>query len=134
MRSPDRPDDAEGAGWRPRVRAAGTMAVVLAVVAWPTATPPRASSVGDAVTEPVGRGRMVLEAREAVLREQTERAERAARRRAVDLYRVLRFAAIERRSGAELAEDVPRLGGRAVALGSAILERDLVEARSLHAE
>lgn len=107
--------------------------VVLPVVAWPAAAPLQASSVGDAATEPVGRGRLVLEAREAVLREQTERAERAARRRGRDLYRVLRFATLERRAGAA-GDGVPHLGGRAVALGSAVLERDLAEARSLRAE
>jgi len=94
----------------------------------------RASSFGDAITEPVGRGRVVLNAREAVLREQAERAGQAARARALSLYRVLRFAAIERQATTLTVDDTSRLGGRAVALGTAVLERDLAEARSLRAE
>jgi len=95
--------------------------------------PTRASSFGDAKDEALGRGRMLLDARETVLGEQARRAEQAARARALTLYRVLRLAGIERRGGTP-AGDAGRLGGRAVALGSAILERDLAEARSLRAE
>lgn len=109
------------------------LAATLAAAVWPGVGTTHASSFGDAQDEPTGRGRMVLDAREAVLGQQASAAERAARARALTLYRVLRLAAIERRGGAT-AGDSDRLGGRAVALGTAVLERDLVEARSLRDE
>ena len=111
-------------------------ALTLVLAAFAVGAPQgiRASSFGDAAPEPVVRGRAVLNAREAVLREQALHARQVARARGLMLYRVLRLAALERRVAPPAPGAAPRLGGRAVALGSAVLERDLAEARALHDE
>ena len=64
----------------------------------------------------------MLGQREAILLEQSERARRSARARGLRLYRLL---------AGEPAEPV---GAREIALATAVLARDLLEARALRAE
>ena len=64
--------------------------------------------------------------------EQSDRSRRVARARALSLYRLLQFAAAERRD--DIADTRDHLGGRAVVLATVVLERDLGEARLLRAE
>lgn len=90
-----------------------------------------ASSSGEGALEPNGRGLQLLGGREAILLDQSERARRAARGRALTLYRLLRVAALEHPASSEGGQ---RLGGRAVALATAVLARDLAEARALRGE
>jgi murein DD-endopeptidase MepM/ murein hydrolase activator NlpD len=96
----------------------------------------RASSA-EGTSEPKGRGLQLLGGREAILMEQSERARRAARARALSLYRLLQLAAAERGGGTAWPDGHAgddRWGGRAVALATAVLDRDLAEARLLRAE
>ncbi|MES1205091.1 MAG: M23 family metallopeptidase [Pseudomonadota bacterium] len=75
------------------------------------------------MSEPNGPGLQLLGAREAILREQSERARRSARARALHLYRLL---AVPPPAGT--------VGGRSVPLAAAVLRRDLEEARLLKGE
>lgn len=90
-----------------------------------------AASSGEGAREPNGRGPQLLGGREAILLEQSDRARQAARARALTLYRLLRVAELERRSGSTSSV---RVGARAVALSTAVLARDLEEARALRGE
>ena len=124
-----------------RSKAAGFL-IVLGAVAWAgVAGRDVAASSGDGTVDPNGRGIQLLGAREAILLEQSARAQQGARARALALYRLLRFAAVERGAealetgaGAGATRAQGRQGGRAVALGTAVLDRDLSEARQLRAE
>jgi len=81
----------------------------------------RASS-GDGTLEPSGRGVQLLGQREAILLEQSERARRSARARGLRLYRLL------------AGEPAEQVGAREIALATAVLARDLIEARALRGE
>jgi len=89
--------------------------------------------------DPAGRGLQLLQARETALGNQTAQASDVARQRGRMLYGLLLHEAAERRSGApndparrQQAGAAP--GGRAIALGVAILARDLDEAAVLRDE
>lgn len=87
-----------------------------------------------------GRGLQLLQARETALDKQTVQARETARRRGRTLYRLLLHEAAERRNsapgqpsgGEPTAPQAP--GGRAIALGVAVLARDLDEAAALQDE
>ena len=102
--------------------------------------PVRASApAGD---DPTARGLQLLRARESALESQTAQATATARRRGRMLYRLLLHEAAERRSDASVQEsaspssdvDAQGPGGRAIALGIAVLGRDLHEAAALRDE
>ncbi|MEO8214876.1 MAG: hypothetical protein ABI560_16865, partial [Myxococcales bacterium] len=92
------------------------------------------ASSGDGALEPNGRGLQLLGGREAILLEQTEHARQAARLRAVTLYRLLRVVGQEPHITGTAGGAESRGGARAVALATAVLARDLEEARSLRGE
>ncbi len=130
------------AGWvgrccrcRPCLRRIQILVAMSVALGIPYAGTTVRASPGDGAFEPNGRGSQLLGSREAVLATQSERARRAARARGLALYRMLRFAVTELRAG-NLAPGDGRdpLGGRAVVLATAVLERDLTEARLLRAE
>ena len=83
-----------------------------------------ASSTDAASRDPQGRGLQLLAEREAVVSRQTRGAEQSARARGLALYRLVLAAKAERRS-----TNADRPGGRAIAIGAAVLSRDLREAR-----
>jgi len=110
---------------------AAALAIAFAPAAWPSAL-----AGGD---DPAGRGLQLLQARETALGSQTAQAGETARQRGRMLYRLLLHEAAERRSGAphepargQQPGTAP--GGRAIALGVAILARDLDEAAMLRDE
>ncbi|HEX2657503.1 MAG TPA: M23 family metallopeptidase [Polyangia bacterium] len=84
----------------------------------------QASSADAASRDPQGRGLQLLAEREAIVTRQTHGAEQSARARGLALYRLVLAAKAERRS-----TNADRPGGRAIALGAAVLARDLREAR-----
>lgn len=96
-----------------------------------------AQAAGD---DPAGRGLQLLQARETALEVQAVQASETARRRGRMLYRLLLHEAAERRSDApgQAAPSDPAVGqapgGRAIALGVAVLARDLDEAAALRDE
>lgn len=92
------------------------------------------ASSGDGALEPNGRGLQLLGGREAILLEQTEHARQAARLRAVTLYKLLRVVGQEPHITGMAGGAESRGGARAVALATAVLARDLEEARLLRAE
>jgi len=110
---------------------AAGLAIVVAPAVWASAL------VGG--DDPAGRGLQLLQARETALDDQTAQASQTARQRGRMLYRLLLHEAAERRSGApddqarrDWSSGAP--GGRAIALGVAILSRDLEEAAVLRDE
>lgn len=109
---------------------------MLALASVATISGRSAASSGEGALEPNGRGMQLLGGREQILLEQSERARLSARARALTLYRLLRAEELERRRSAADPIDGPRdrLGARAVVLATAILERDLNEARAVRAE
>ncbi|MEP6655424.1 MAG: hypothetical protein ABJA82_18815 [Myxococcales bacterium] len=113
------------------VAVAFRMAVHVAIAGWGATA--NASS-GDGALEPNGRGLQLLGGREAILLEQTEHARQAARLRAVTLYRLLRVVGQEPHITGTAGGGESRVGARAVALATAVLARDLEEARLLRAE
>ncbi|MEO5770263.1 MAG: hypothetical protein ABIS92_18040 [Polyangia bacterium] len=117
------------------------MAVAVAVVlrmavyvATATCGATASASSGDGALEPNGRGLQLLGGREAILLEQTEHARQAARLRAVTLYKLLRVVGQEPHITGMAGGAESRGGARAVALATAVLARDLEEARLLRAE
>jgi murein DD-endopeptidase MepM/ murein hydrolase activator NlpD len=115
-----------------------TMALAACALCASAASPSWASPLvgGD---DPAGRGLQLLQARETALEKQTVQARETARRRGRTLYRLLLHEAAERRnpapgqpSAAPTAPQAP--GGRAIALGVAVLTRDLDEAAALQDE
>ena len=107
------------------------LALVLALIV-PSAAElrARASSVDAASRDPQGRGLQLLAEREAIVSRQTVLAAQGARARGLALYRLVLAAKAERRS--ERAGERP--GGRALAIGAAVLSRDLREARLYQGE
>lgn len=108
-------------------------ALVFCVLAVAVVPASRASTLagGD---NPAGRGLQLLQARETALGNQTAQATETARRRGRMLYRLLLHEAAERRSGVSPAGAGQAPGGRAIALGTAVLARDLDEAAVLQEE
>ena len=105
--------------------------VTLAAVALISAAGIRAeaSSADSANRDPQGRGLQLLAEREAIVSRQTRGAELSARARGLALYRLVLAAKAERRS-----TNADRAGGRAIAIGAAVLSRDLREARLYQGE
>jgi len=87
------------------------------------------ASAPENARDPVGRGGQLLGGREAALVSQTQETNARARTRAMWLYRVLKVRAGEPAWG---GSDVA--SGRAVALATAVLARDLDEASTLQSE
>ena len=126
-----------------RARRLAVAAFVAGGLCAATIAPSRASSPagGD---DPAGRGLQLLQARESARDTQTAQATATARRRGRMLYRLLLHEAAERRSGTQEqawsssspggdpAAQGP--GGRAIALGAAVLARELDEAAALRDE
>jgi murein DD-endopeptidase MepM/ murein hydrolase activator NlpD len=111
----------EASGFRaPRV----LIALVVVTLTSAPGMPARASSADPASHDPQGRGLQLLAEREAIVNRQTRGAEQSARARGLALYRLVLAAKAERRSS-----NGDREGGRAIAIGAAVLSRDLREAR-----
>ena len=115
---------------RPRGAFFGALVVALVVALTLAAgTRARASSTDAASRDPQGRGLQLLAEREAIVTRQTRGAEQSARARGLALYRLVLAAKAEQRS-----TSVDRPGGRAIAIGAAVLSRDLREARLYQGE
>lgn len=110
------------------------LVVAIAPTSWAS------SLIGN--DDPTGRGLQLLQARESALGSQAAQAIETARRRGRMLYRLLLHETAERRSGIQSRSspppsstgDAPVPGGRAIALGVAVLARDLDEAAVLRDE
>jgi len=112
----------------------------MAAVALYVATVPLSwASAPEQGDDAAGRGLQLLRARETALGNQTVQATEAARRRGRMLYRLLLHEDATRRNGGPGQSSggerpAEPAGGRAIALGVAVLARDLDEAATLRQE